>query len=128
VPKALTKTPEQRELVRKRRQDEIKALMTRQVHIDLRLVGLARHALKDEEELDQAGLTAREKRVVRAWELPRREIPFALQSAHERVTALVRREGQDPKVTLNVERAVIKLPDSGDDEDAPVVIDAQVVK
>ncbi len=127
--KALTRPEKDREVVRQTRTGYIRERLERIAIDDLRKVNLARHALSTDEELDKAKLSAKERRIVRAWELPRKEVPFALSAAATRIEALLRREEGQKSVTVNVERAYIGIPSKAPDEDfgEGVIIDVEPV-
>lgn len=114
-----------------RRRDRI-AIVRERIHKilqeDVATVALAQHAFKDEEEMDAAWLTTRQRRIAREWEKPKKEVAMALQASADRVVAMLRQEQEKPKVQMNIERAVIKLPsnDEQEDEFGPgIVIDVE---
>ncbi len=92
---------------------------------------LKRYAFLSDEELDAATykgrpLTAQEKRIARAWETSKKEAPMAIHASHELVVNAMRAQQVQPGVTVNVERAVIRIPDTKpDSEEDPIVIDVE---
>lgn len=94
-------------------------------------VAMARHSFKDDLELSTARhagkyLSARQKKIAREWEKPKKEVPMALLAANERVINAMRAQQAQPAVTLNVERAVIRMPDTKPErEEDAIVIDVE---
>ena len=88
---------------------EVRGLMRAVLKSDLEVVQAADHAWDDDTELER--LPARTRRIAQAARLPRKEAPVALTTAHERVMSMMRRESDQPKVTLNVESLTLQLPE-----------------
>lgn len=93
---------------------------------------LSRYAFLDDIELatvvhNGRRLTRREQRIARSWEVSKKEVPMALLAAHERVVNTMRSQTETKAISINVERAVIRVPDTKPerDEDA-IIIDAEV--
>ena len=106
---------------------EIQRIIQRRIRRDLRVIDLANHAFKDDAELEQLGLSERDKRIARAWEQPKRHVPFALESAAKRVESKVRAE-ETKKTEINVENMTVLLPEKREDEKAPIYIDVDTTK
>lgn len=89
------------------------------------------YAFLTDEELDEATylgkpLTKRQRRVAREWERSKKEAALALHASHELVVNAMRAQQVQPGVTVNVERAFIRVPDTKpDDEEDPIVIDVE---
>lgn len=114
------------------RMERLRGLIESQLMEDARTVALSRHAFKDDLELATSTvngryLTPRQKRIARAWEMSKKEAPIALQVAHDRLVNAQRAQQETKSLSINVERAVIRVPDTKQDaiEDA-VIIDAEV--
>lgn len=94
-------------------------------------VSLKSYAFLTDEELDQATyngkpLTSRQKRVAREWEKSKKEAAMALHASHDLVVNAMRAQQVQPGVTVNVERAIIRVPDTKpDDAEDPIVIDVE---
>ncbi len=101
---------------------EIQRVIERRIRRDLRILDLANYAFRDEGDLDK--LTPRDKRIARAWELPKRQVPFALESAAKRVESKVRAESQK-RTDIHVENMTIQLPEKQQDELPAVYIDVE---
>lgn len=115
----------------KHRSDRIKNLLAAQVARDMEVQALAKYAFLDPEQLETVGykgrrLTSREKRIARAWEMNKREVPAALLISSERVLQEMRSHTEKQSLSINVERAVIRVPDTRhDDAEDAVVIDVE---
>lgn len=89
-----------------------------------RVVNLKRFAFAADEDLAAAGLTSRQKALVRQWEQPKRLIAFAVEAASRLVESEVRGRVEDKRSTVNVENmTVIQLPEKRDETVAPVYVD-----
>lgn len=119
---------QRKQLRRQERQEAIKYMMADVLFHDLKDAGLKKYMFRTDAELKAAFLTPSQIAKVRAWETPRSQVAYGLQAAHERVNAMMRRESDKPRLTVNVEKAVIRLPDQEDDEDAGIVIDIETAK
>lgn len=115
-------------LTRKDRTDRIKDMMERILAEDMRTVRLQKHMFKEEAELNRLGLSVKEQKAVRAWELPKKETPFGLVASHERVMARIRRDEAKQAIQLNVTNMAIQLPPKQDDDVAPVIVDVEPSK
>lgn len=89
---------------------EIKSMMQDLLHADLTDAQFKRFVFETDETLQAAGLTTAEIRRVREWEKPRKDIAFGMQAAHERVTAMQRRETEGPRTNLHIETLTLHLP------------------
>lgn len=98
---------------------------------DVKDVAMKDYAFLSDEELDKATfrgkpLTARQKRVARAWESSKKNAAMALHASHERVINALRAQVATPGVSINVETAVIRVPPTRPDhEEDPIVIDVE---
>jgi hypothetical protein len=113
-----------------RRQGYIKNLMLDIVEQDAKVIALARHAGKSDEELAALGIAPNTQKYwrVRKWEESRRNIPYALEGASQRLAALMRKESQGSRAPINAENVVvIQLPEKSSHEllPAPVVIEVE---
>lgn len=115
---------QRKQLRRQSRQEDIKNMMVDVLYGDLQDASLKKYMYRSDDELEKAHLTLPQIAKVRGWQKPRAEIAFGLQAAHERVNAMMRRESDKPRLTVNVEKAVIRLPDQEDD-DGGIVIDIE---
>lgn len=114
---------ERKELRKTARMAELTTLVAR-VKLDAaRVVDLRRHMFKDEEELTAAGLTSQQKRIVRQFEEPKKATAFGVESAAKLIEAETRAQKENGRVNLNIENAVIQLPEKKDDATKPVIID-----
>lgn len=112
-------------LVKRDVQGEIKARIARVLRRDVDVVSLSRHAFKDDGELDALKLSARDRRVVRSWEEPKRTVPFALEAASRRVEAMLKAQQEKAKTTVNVQNMTIQLPEKRADAIEAVVIEVE---
>lgn len=90
-------------------------------------IELSQHAFKDNDELAVATrrgrpLTNREKRIARAWEMSKKDAPVALMAAHERLINAQRAQQETKSLSINVERAIIRVPDTREDDIRDAVI------
>lgn len=113
------------------RMERLRGLMEQKLLLDMKEHNLSRFTFMDDGELDAvriAGrpLTKRERRVIRAFEMSKKEAPVALQYAHDRLINAQRAQQEQKSLSINVERAVIRVPDTKQDarEDA-VIIDVE---
>ena len=106
---------------------EIQRIVQRRVRRDLRIVDLSQHAFKDDEELNALKLTSREKRIARAWEQPKKFVPFVLEAAAKRIESKIRAE-EAKKTEVNVENMTIMLPEKREDEKPALYIDVDTTK
>lgn len=113
------------------RMEHLRGKMEEQLLRDQREMSLSRFTFLDDQELASvrvAGkpLTQRQKRVARAMEMSKKEAPIALQFAHDRLINAQRAQQESKSLSINVERAVIRVPDTRQDalEDA-IVIDVE---
>lgn len=91
---------------------------------DVADLAMSKHAFKQQHEL--TNLTTRQQRVAKEWEKPKKEIPMALLAANERVINAMRAQQAAPGVSINVERAVIRMPDTKPErEEDAIVIDVE---
>lgn len=112
------------------RAERMRSLIDAQLMQDIKAHQLARFAFLDNDELERATingrpLTKREKKIARAMEMSKKEAPVALQFAHDRLINAQRAQQEQKSLSINVERAIIRVPDTKDDDilDA-VIIDA----
>jgi hypothetical protein len=112
-------------LVKRDVQGEIRTAIDRILRRDMRTVGLSRHAFKEDAELEALKLTTRDKAIVRSWELPKKLVPFALESSHRRVEALLKAQTEKKATQINVENLTIQLPEKADAALEPIVIDVE---
>lgn len=116
------------------RMERLRSLMEAQLMRDAAELGLARYCFLEDDELKAVRvttrgrpLTARERQVVRKLEMCKKEAPIALQFAHDRLVNAQRAQQEQKSLSINVERAVIRVPDTKQDaiEDA-VIIEGEV--
>lgn len=91
-------------------------------------VNLRQYAFMDDAELDALKLTKAQKAIVRGYELSKRNVPFAIESADGHVKAALRGAQDRAGVTLNVENMVLNLPEKKEPEREAVVIDIDATK
>ena len=122
------KTPEERAARRQERLERIKHMMDDVLFNELRTASLRKLVFETDEQLQEWGYSAKQIRMIREFEKPRSETAFAMQANHETINSMMRRESDKPRLTVNVERAVIKLPDQQELDEAPIVIDVEPEK
>lgn len=93
-----------------------------------KVVELRKYAFLDDASLCAKGLTEQQIRIVRAYEAPRSEAPFAIESADAQVRESTKREAADGGITLNVENMTLNLPEKREPERRAVVIDVDATK
>lgn len=115
-----------------KRFEHFRGRMEKQLMHDVHNLELSRYAFLDDLELatvvhNGRHLTRREQRIARGWETSKKEVPMVLLAAHERVVNMMRSQAETKAISINVERAVIRMPDTKpeQDEDA-IIIDAEV--
>lgn len=124
-PSALTKA-ERKELRKEKRQNAMAQILERVLRKDLKAVRLRQFMFLTDDELSAGMFTAQQKRMIRAWEEPKKTAPAGLMASHEMVMALLRREEPQKQLTVNVQNmAVIRLPEKAEDDSEPVVIDVE---
>lgn len=113
------------------RMDRLRGLMEQKLLQDFKEHALSRFCFMDDQELAAVRiygrrLTQREKRVIRAFEMSKKEAPIALQFAHDRLINAQRAQQETKTLSINVERAVIRVPDTkADSMDDAIVIDGE---
>jgi hypothetical protein len=120
----------ERKAIRRKKRDEWLALKVQKVIASsLSDVDLKRHAFKTDEELIAAGLNPEQRQKVRQWELPKKQIAFALEASNQHVTAMLRARQEQASVRINVENMnVVQLPPKQVETTTPVVIEVEVDK
>ncbi len=117
---------ERRAIVAARRQEELKALIASCKVDAARITDLRRHMFKEEEELDAAGLTKQQKKIVRQFEEPKKATAFGVESAAKLIEAETRAQAERSAVKVHVENMnVVQLPQKAASTVAPVVIDVE---
>ncbi len=118
---------ERRAIVAARRQEELKALIASCKVDAARITNLRRYMFKDEEELDAAGLTKQQKKIVRQFEEPKKATAFGVESAAKLIEAETRAQAEKSKVSVHVETMnVVQLPPKQSETAQALVIDAEV--
>lgn len=113
------------------RHERFRAMVEKELIKAAKDVALKDYSFLTDEELEKATyngkpLTARQKRVAREWEKSKKEAAMALHASHDLVVNAMRAQQVQPGVTVNVERAVIRVPDTKPDADEdPIVIDVE---
>jgi hypothetical protein len=120
----------ERKAIRRKKRDERLAVFLQRVNeSSLSDVDLKRHAFKTDEELTAAGLTPEQRIKVRQWQLPKKQIAFALEASNQHVTAMLRAKQEQASVRINVENMnVVQLPPKQAETTSPVVIEVEVEK
>lgn len=114
---------ERKELRKAAHLAELTTLVSR-VKLDAaRVVNLRRFMFEDESVLDAAGLTAQQKKIVRQFEEPKKTTAFGVESAAKLIETEARAVADKSRVQLNIENAVIQLPEKKDDTVKPIIID-----
>lgn len=111
------------------RMERLRNALEAKLLLDMKEHALSRFVFMDDGELDAvrvAGrpLTKRERRVIRAFEMSKKEAPVALQYAHERLVNAQRAQQEQKSLSINVERAIIRVPDTKADD----VLDAVILE
>jgi hypothetical protein len=106
----------------------IKEEIQRQLRKDVGDMAMSQYSFMDDLELATVWhkgkrLTKRQQRLAREWEKSKREAPILLIAAHERVLNVLRAQQEQKSVTVNVERAVIRVPETRNEdiEDAVII-------
>jgi hypothetical protein len=113
------------------RMDKFRALAEAELINAAKDVAMKRFAFLTDEELATstyrgAPLTDRQKRVAREWEKSKKEAAMALHSSDNMVVNALRAQQAQPGISINVERAVIRVPDTKpDDAEDPIYIDVE---
>ena len=117
---------ERRAFVMARRQAELKELIA-SVKVDAaRITNLRKYMFKEDEELDAAGLTRQQKKIVRQFEEPKKATAFGVESAAKLVEAETRAQAEKTGIKINVENmTVVQLPEKRAETIAPVIIDVE---
>ena len=117
---------ERRTLIMARRQAELKELIA-SVKVDAaRITNLRKYMFKEEEELDAAGLTKQQKKIVRQFEEPKKGTAFGVESAAKLIEAETRAQAEKSPTKINVENmTVVQLPEKRAEAIAPVIIDVE---
>ena len=93
-----------------------------------RIVKLRQLAFVDDNDPEFVKLSAREQRLVRQWQEPKRNAAFAIESAARLLDSEVRARGEEKKIGINVERLIVKLPSRGGAElPEAITVEAEVV-
>lgn len=115
------------------RMERLRTAMEAQLMRDMGVQTLSRYCFMDDAELDavrvgpyQRPLTKQQKAIVRRFEMSKKEAPVSLQFGHDRLINAQRAQQETKSLSINVERAVIRVPDTRTDaiEDA-IIIDAE---
>lgn len=116
---------ERKELRKKATMEHLETLGLQARALAARHVSLKRHMFKTEEELDAVlpPLTRQDRALIRQWEEPKKTTAFGIESSARLVEAEIRAKADKPSFKINVENAVISLPEKQDETIAPVVID-----
>ncbi len=113
------------------RHDRFRKLVEIQLIKDAKDVAMRQYAFLTDDELEVATyngkpLTKRQKRLAREWEKNKRDAALALSASNDIVVNAMRAQQVQPGVTVNVERAIIRVPDTKPDADEdPIVIDVE---
>lgn len=110
---------------RARRDFDLRETVKRQAIRDMNLVGLSRHAFLSDEELEKVCPRLEQQRIVRAFELPKKEVPYAIEAASRRVEAYARATQEQKTPQINVENLMIQIPEKKAPELAGIVIDVE---
>lgn len=88
------------------------------------VVALKRHMFKTEEELDAVvpKLTQQQRKIIRQWEEPKKATAFGVESSAKLIEAETKARSEKQAFRINVENAVISLPEKQDETIEPVVI------
>lgn len=112
--------------------DLVAAKVTRQLMHDVDDLAMARYAFMDDVELASVfhrgkRLSRRQQRIAREMEKPKKEAAVLLSLAAERVVNVMRAQNEQKSLSINVERFVVRVPDTkiAPTEDA-IIIDAEV--
>lgn len=113
------------ELVRTERQADLAVLISRIDTDAARIVSLRRHMFKTDEELDAIvpKLSYRQRKIIRQFEEPKKLTAFGVESAAKHIEAKARAQADRAAVKINVENAVIQLPEKREESVPPVYID-----
>lgn len=110
------------------RMERLRDALEAKLLLDMKEHALSRFTFMTDAELDTVRvsggrpLTNRERRVIRAFEMSKKEAPVALQYAHERLVNAQRAQQEQKSLHINVERAVIRVPDTKQDDVQDAVI------
>lgn len=96
--------------------DRVKLTAAKQVY-------LKRFVFLSDEELRKHKLTDQQIAVVRQWEQPKRNAAFTVESSSKLIEAETRAQGESKKPTLNIQNAVIQLPEKREETATPIVIE-----
>lgn len=116
-----------------RRKEYLREAMERQLVRDVGDLAMSRYSFMEDLELAAVWhkgkrLTRRQQRLAREFEKPKKEAAIAISVAHERVLNAMRSQAEQKSISINVERAVIRLPDTKQDSiDDAVIIEGEAL-
>jgi multidrug resistance efflux pump len=116
---------ERKSLRKSERMAELAALVA-DVKLDsARIVDLRKYMFMEEAELDaiRPKLTKQQRAIIRQFEEPKKATAFGVESAARLIESETRAQAEKVTVRLNVENAVIQLPEKADESTPPVYID-----
>lgn len=116
---------ERKELRKRERLSHLENLVARVKSDAAEHVALKRHMFKTDEELDAVvpRLTQQQRRIIRQWEEPKKATAFGVESSAKLIEAETRARADKGGVKINIENAVLRLPEKEDETVAPVYID-----
>lgn len=104
---------------------DLREVIKNQARKDMRLLGLSSHVFKTDEELAALHLRHEQRRIVRSFELPKKEVPFAIEAAARRAETYARATTEQKNPQINVENLTIQIPEKKAPGIAGVVIDVE---
>jgi hypothetical protein len=107
-----------------RQRDRLAAVLRKSIDT----VKLRAYVFMTDEELTALKLTAAQKAIVRSYEMAKRNVPFAIESADGHVKAALKGQQEKTGITLNVENMTLNLPEKKEPEREAVVIDVDTTK
>ena len=115
---------ERKELRKQERAATFKAFVDKVKETAARQVYLKRYVFIPDEQLrSKYKLTDQQIAIVRQWEQPKRNAAFTVESSSKLIEAETRANADKPSVKINVENAVIQLPEKREETITPVYID-----
>lgn len=111
--------------------ERLRMRMEQQLRRDMGDLAMSQFAFMDDAELaavyyGKRRLTRRQQRIAKEFEKPKKDAAILISAAQERVINALRAQAEAKGVSINVERAVIRVPDTRPEvQDDDVVIDVE---
>lgn len=131
APRKLALVPPKSTAVKTKDGEEVdprRKLLDKMLRAATKTVSLRKYAFLGDDALKAKGLTEQQIGIVRAYERPKSEVPFAVESADAHVREALKGDADKGGITLNVENMTLNLPEKREPERRAVVIDVDATK